>query len=234
MNFKSLARLVDETRKKLDACQKPEEEFILDESVTYDLHALREQERNLETKVNGCKKQQNELENEIKKYNERAALKDDYITEAEKLQNQLKQVKKDQVIIKKTLSFLKTAKDNLTEKYLGKMNEAFAKYAATVLGASPELGFDIKFNYEVVEDGLRRKPQSFSRGYRDLFDVCAHLALADALYKNEKPFLILDDPFKNLDDEKMKAAKTLLKTLAKEYQIIYLVCHTSRQVFSEK
>ena len=54
------------------------------------------------------------------------------------------------------------------------------------------------------------------------------LALCDALFVDEEPFLVLDDPFANLDDENMTRARELLNTLAKERQILYLACHSSR------
>ena len=58
---------------------------------------------------------------------------------------------------------------------------------------------------------------------------CTRLSLADALYKEgEKPFLLLDDPFVNLDDRRMEAARRLLDTLATQYQIVYMVCHADR------
>lgn len=52
----------------------------------------------------------------------------------------------------------------------------------------------------------------------------------DALFEHEKPPLILDDPFVNLDDHHMNYALELLKILAEQYQIVYLVCNTNRAV----
>ena len=49
-----------------------------------------------------------------------------------------------------------------------------------------------------------------------------------ALFGGKKPFLILDDPFINLDDEKVKSAMELLRRIARERQILYVCCHTSR------
>lgn len=69
---------------------------------------------------------------------------------------------------------------------------------------------------------------SFSLGYKDLMDICLHLALSDALFKDEKPFMILDDPFTNLDEDKLKNALDILKQISSDRQIIYLVCHESR------
>ena len=54
------------------------------------------------------------------------------------------------------------------------------------------------------------------------------LSLVKALFKDELPFVILDDPFVNLDNEKTKKAISLLKEFSKEYQVIYFVCNDSR------
>ena len=49
------------------------------------------------------------------------------------------------------------------------------------------------------------------------------------MYPEEKPFLVLDDPFVNLDDDKLARGKALLIALEKEYQAIYFTCHESRE-----
>ena len=43
-------------------------------------------------------------------------------------------------------------------------------------------------------------------------------------------FVILDDPFVNLDDAHAAQALELLRTLALERQILYLTCHSSRVI----
>ena len=88
---------------------------------------------------------------------------------------------------------------------------------------------DANINVKVKEQGEYRDAQWLSVGYRDLIGVCMRLALVDAMYPEEKPFLILDDPFVNLDDDKMKQSKQLLIALEKEYQAIYFTCHESRE-----
>ena len=42
------------------------------------------------------------------------------------------------------------------------------------------------------------------------------------------PFLILDDPFVNLDDEHTRRALAMLQEMAETHQILYLVCNTGR------
>lgn len=57
------------------------------------------------------------------------------------------------------------------------------------------------------------------------------LALIDCLYPQEKPFIILDDPFVNFDDEKLELCKALIRTISKQYQIVYFACHKSREIY---
>ena len=61
-----------------------------------------------------------------------------------------------------------------------------------------------------------------------MIGISLRLALVDSIFKKEKPFLILDDPFVNLDEEKMKNTLNLIKEISKNFQIIYFVCHNSR------
>jgi uncharacterized protein YhaN len=80
----------------------------------------------------------------------------------------------------------------------------------------------------VREYGELRDTRWLSAGYQDLLGVCMRLALVDAMYQAEKPFLILDDPFVNLDKEKVEYGNQLLLSVADEYQVIYFTCHDSR------
>ena len=88
---------------------------------------------------------------------------------------------------------------------------------------------DIDMNVAITDKGGARDPEYYSKGYRNLFEICKRFALVDVLFNDEKPFIILDDPFYNLDDNKITNAINLTNKLAEEYQIIYLVCHESRR-----
>ena len=87
---------------------------------------------------------------------------------------------------------------------------------------------DANISLKVREQGELRDTKWLSAGYQDLIGVCMRLALVDAMYEEEKPFLILDDPFVNLDYEKVACGNNLLLAVAEEYQVIYFTCHDSR------
>ena len=44
----------------------------------------------------------------------------------------------------------------------------------------------------------------------------------------ERPPLILDDPFTNLDDGKIEGAMHFLKEAGRHYQILYFTCSITR------
>ena len=56
------------------------------------------------------------------------------------------------------------------------------------------------------------------------------LAIIENMYKDEKLFMILDDPFTSLDQNNINKCIEVLKELSKESQIIYFCCHESRSI----
>ena len=81
----------------------------------------------------------------------------------------------------------------------------------------------------VVDTQIGVKEDKFlSHGKRDLITVCKRFALIENIFPKQSPFVILDDPFVNLDEKALKNMLSLVSEFAKKYQIIYLVCHPSR------
>ena len=133
-------------------------------------------------------------------------------------------------IIKKTSLCLREACDNITSKYLGKTKEKFLEYSSIISGLEGEYTLSTSFELAKTERGESHGIESYSRGTRDLYALGLRLALVDALYEKESPFIILDDPFIALDDAKLERAKVLLKTIAKNKQILYFTCSKSREI----
>ncbi len=129
-----------------------------------------------------------------------------------------------------TLALLGQAKDNLANSYVGKVERGFEHYASTLMGDQiGDVIVDKDLHLHIDEKGAAREVGSFSAGTIDCIMLCMRLSLVDALFGEEKPFLILDDPFVNLDDEHTKRARQMLDKIAPDHQVIYLVCNTSRQ-----
>ncbi len=133
--------------------------------------------------------------------------------------------------LRATAKLLEEAKTALSTRYLGGMQESFSKYLALLDGEDAKQAvLDVSFDVSVREGGKSRALESFSRGSKDVLQFCARLSLAKALFsEGEEPFLVLDDPFVNLDGEHLAEARAMLDRLSRELQILYLVCHDSRK-----
>lgn len=132
-------------------------------------------------------------------------------------------------MISLTRDFLKTAKENFSAKYRRPLLEGFKKYYSYLTDEeSSEFQIDANIHMTRRELGEARDAESYSVGNRDLYDICLRMALVDAMYKDEKPFVVLDDPFVNLDKRKTERALSFLREVARDYQVIYFTCHESR------
>ena len=154
---------------------------------------------------------------------------DDLATDLQDLKEQKENLKYQLKIIEKTKEFLQKSYDCLSAKFLAPIKSSLNKYVGRFVNQSDlVLNPDINMNITFDKNGASRELSYLSKGYKGVVDLCIRFALVDALFEKEKPFLILDDPFVNLDEEKLASAMKLLKEVAGEYQIIYLVCHNSR------
>lgn len=134
-------------------------------------------------------------------------------------------------LLSDTMSLLDAARENLANSYVGKVKGQFLHYADTLLpGQLAGFFLDKDLTLRVDALGNPREAAAFSAGTLDCLMLCMRLALVDALFPEEKPCLILDDPFVNLDDAHTQKALALLKEIAKGRQVVYLVCNSSRSI----
>lgn len=146
---------------------------------------------------------------------------------AEKLEN-IQKYKEDYDVLCLTADYLKKADENLKVKYRAPLQESLNKYLK-LIDESKDAQIDIDLNLTAIEKGGEKSTEYYSKGYQNLFEICKRFALIDVLFAGEKPFIILDDPFYNLDDEKLLKSLDLIKKLSDEYQILYFICHESRR-----
>ncbi|MCR5494092.1 MAG: AAA family ATPase [Treponema sp.] len=132
-------------------------------------------------------------------------------------------------ILKAAQEYLKEAYENLSNRYMGKMTEAFNKYLS-IITSDRNIVIDRNLDVSIKGEGSRYGSQYLSEGYKDLVNFCTRLALVSAMFQDEKTVLILDDPFVNLDEEKFKNAKKILEESGLCSQILYFTCHDSRTV----
>ena len=128
-----------------------------------------------------------------------------------------------------TMDYLTRAKDTLANSYVGRVEQGFVRYADALLGEKiGHVMLDRELHLFIDEQGAARDAASFSAGTVDGVMLCMRLALVDALFQKEQPFLLRDDPFVNLDDEATRRALSMLREIAKKRQVVYLTCNTAR------
>lgn len=161
--------------------------------------------------------------------------KSDEIREAAERLSEIKEKiggeRKKYELLGRTREFLAEAKESLTSRYTKPLKKSFVRYYECVAaGGAGQYRMDANAKVTFEEQGMQRELTSHSAGYQDLAYLCLRFAFADAMYPGEKPMLILDDPFANLDEANMEGAKRLLKMVSREYQVLYFTCHESRSV----
>lgn len=150
------------------------------------------------------------------------------------LENKKELLTKQEVELKvltTTKDMLSKANENMLTKYLKPMRDALDGYFALLAkNKFSKYNISVDFELKINELGLDRELDYFSIGEQELISLCMRLALVDIMYQDELPFVILDDPFVNFDEEKLNKAKGLLVDISKKYQVIYLTCHKSRVI----
>jgi hypothetical protein len=138
-------------------------------------------------------------------------------------------LKKKYELLLRTKEYLQTAKEGLIAKYSGSMEQNFKKYIGMLTNAGTDAYYlDANANITKEEHGHQRDTRLLSAGYQDLIGFCLRISFVDAMFQAEKPFLILDDPFVNLDPVKTACGMKLLDQISSDYQIVYFTCHSSR------
>ena len=170
---------------------------------------------------NQIKNQIEFLENKIDEY--------DYLeSDIEVLKEEIDSYTEKYETLKSTEQLLKKAKESFSSSYLQDMIQGFNTYLDIIDNKNMNTNVDIKLDVKVDVNGAQKEIKYFSAGYKDLIYICMRFSLINALFKEESPFVVLDDPLVNLDEEKIKKALEVINIFAEKYQIIYFVCNESR------
>ena len=117
----------------------------------------------------------------------------------------------------------------MLERYVAPVKDRFSFYSKYLEKAINEkIHIDKDFNLSFEDYGEYHSQKHLSYGQMAMCNLCIRLALIDNMFSGNLPFVILDDPFINLDDESTERAKRLIKALGKNRQIIYFTCKSER------
>ena len=195
--------------------------------------SLEESRRRLEE----FRKEEEERREEIrKKRAEREAKVRDleFLEEQERLLEQKKEereaLEKRYNLLQKTKAYLEMAKERFALQYKEPILEAFQKYFQSICTEPLQFQMSEDLELSFVDRGLSREQGYLSEGLQDLCRFCQKLAIFDAMFREEKAFLLLDDPFSHLDEKNGARARALLEELAKSRQIFYFTCSEERKL----
>ena len=203
-------------------------------SKTYDMTNIERSEieekiRNATIQINTLNDEKNYLKNQIELLESNLDGTIDIENRLNDLEQTIEEMKRKCEVLEITKKFLETAKEQFSSHYLSNMKKSFVQKLKIISQKDIDVNLDVNLNVTINEQGSAKEMNYFSTGYKDLIYISMRLSLADCLFEKEKPFIILDDPFANLDENKIKNALNLLNKLSEEYQIIYFVCHESRK-----
>lgn len=150
------------------------------------------------------------------------------LAQIDALQKEKAEAEHTYALLDTTRNILSEAKETLSTRYLSGIEHHFAEYLSLLNTKNEIYHFDTDLSVTTERCGERKTTEVLSRGEQDLIAFCARMSLIDAIFTEEPPFLVLDDPFVNLDDGNYARAFALLKELASRFQIFYTVCSKSR------
>ena len=155
----------------------------------------------------------------------------DLIAERESTEKELAKANEEYQVLKLTAEYLKKANEKMRSKYKNPLEQRLNYYIDLICGENQfDASIDLDFNVTFNSKGKARETEYFSKGINDVVNICKRFALSDVIFEGKSPFIVLDDPFCNLDENRLQDGLKILEMLAKEKQIIYFTCHESRTV----
>ncbi len=107
----------------------------------------------------------------------------------------------------------------LTSEYLSMASGG--KYDSVSLTANLEMTYD--------DNGMEHNADHLSDGARDTAYISMRFALVELLYDDNRPFVILDDSFCHLDDNRLNQMLKLISGLSESQQIFIFSCRGREQ-----
>ena len=152
---------------------------------------------------------------------------DDQETTLASLKTQKEELEEKQKITACVIECLIQGQENISKRYVQPMQQQFNAIISRLSGDKHiVLDSDLNVNLD-TQSGLKEK-EFLSTGNQDMVEICKRFALIKSIFKHQTPFIILDDPFVNLDEKALDGMLKVVKDFSNEMQIIYLVCHSSR------
>ena len=208
--------------------------FILENKLnqSYEFHNYTsDDENNLNYKKDLLTKNIIDLENEIKEDTEKVEKIDELNSDINLNQEMIKIYEHKRYLFEKTKELLIECDSDLKNEYLAPLMNSFKKYSK-LIEEDMNKNINLNSNYELQyeKDGIFHDASFLSDGMKTICALCLRLSLIDNMFKEDKPFIILDDPLLTLDENHLETSKKLIEDLSKDFQIIYFTCHECRKI----
>lgn len=205
-------------------------DFVKENNIDLSLSFERSDLSGLKNKSNELLNEFNRLSLKIKSYEDSLERLPYLESECNLLKEKIEEYKHKGKIYDSVINYLEAADNSLKEKYIAPLKEKFISYAKELKSIFKDnITFDKDFNLKLLREGKLLDDYHLSQGEKTIAMLCYRLALIDNMYL-DKPFIILDDPFVNLDAKNLKMALDLTKKLSSKAQIIYFTCIDSRKI----
>ncbi|MGE5692503.1 MAG: ATP-binding protein [Candidatus Zixiibacteriota bacterium] len=190
------------------------------------LIALEEEKHNLETARNAIARRIEQSEDGVEL---KVALEERLEEENKKIND----LERKLIVYLKTYELWEEARKRVLSGAADVLDEEVSKQLAEITGGrytkarfdKENLSFEV---YSEEREEFVNPHKTLSAGACDQLYLAARLALLKFIFPDQKPVLILDDPFGNFDPQRRQKAGELLVKLASEYQILLL---TSQDYF---
>lgn len=216
------------TKQKEDLALFKEKEHLTERPSSLEGIDLNTLSKELEKAINDRQTLSSQIEEDERNI---SSLEDEVSSLSEEKDN-LAKLKKDYEIVSKTLKALTDAEESLKRRYISPVENQFKKYSQSLENAlGEEIEMDTDFNVSFIRDGKRSGAEYLSSGEMTLCALAYRLAITGNIFEGkEKPFLILDDIFADLDETHIHMAKKFMGSLSQNEQILYFTCHSSRDM----
>ncbi len=120
----------------------------------------------------------------------------------------------------------KEQKESIHANPMQDIADHFARYLAVITDGkvSSEFPEADKLNINIYSENRLLDYGKLSEGTKDTVSLAFRLAVLDHLFPNGGGVIVFDDPFTDMDAERMAQSCELIKECAKRHQVIFLTC----------
>ena len=120
----------------------------------------------------------------------------------------------------------KARKDAMQNEPMRDIADSFAHYLGVISGGkvSSEFPKADKLNMNIYSGNRHLDYGKLSEGTRDTVSLAFRLAVLDHLFPQGGGVVVFDDPFTDMDADRMAQSCELIKECAKRHQVIFLTC----------